>query len=250
MAVLTAHEWGDPHGRPVLCLHGLTGHGGRFADLAARLPGRRVVGFDLRGHGHSTFLPPWGVEQHVADLVETAGALGVDRAAWIGHSFGGRLVCELAARHPALVERAVLLDPALFIDPAVAMERAELLRTDVSFATPDEAIEARLADGSLFSTPRSILEREADAHLEPGADGRHRWRYSAPAVPVAWSVMSSPPPPLPSCATLVVVGARSWIPLDLPEAPDVEVVTVPGGHSVLWDDFDATAAATAGFLAA
>jgi hypothetical protein len=30
---------------------------------------------------------------------------------------------------------------------------------------------------------------------------------------------------------------------------DVEVVRVPGGHSVLWDDFDATATAVADFLA-
>ena len=188
---LIAYELGAGDGVPVVCLHGVTGHGMRFADLADRLPGRRVVGVDLRGHGASTFLPPWGVEQHVADLVETAAALGVDRAVWLGHSFGGRLVVELAARHSDLFERAVLLDPALYIEPEVALERAELLRADVSFATPDEAIDARLADGSLFSTPRATLEREADAHLELGADGRLRWRFSAPAVTVGWSIMAS-----------------------------------------------------------
>jgi lipase len=245
---LATYELGAGQGTPVICLHGLTGHGRRFADLAGALPGRRVVGVDLRGHGASTFLPPWSVEQHVADLVETADELGAGRAVWLGHSFGGRLVVELADRHPEVVERAVLLDPALFIDPPVALERSELLRADTSFGSPDEAIEARLGDGSLFTTPRAILEHEADTHLEQGEDGRYRWRFSAPAATVAWSIMASEPPPWPHCETLVVTGERSWIPIRVPRLATIRHIPVPGGHSVLWDDFEATAAAIASFL--
>lgn len=248
MAVLHVAEWGDPSGAPVVCVHGVTGHGGRFVDLAGRLPGCRVIGVDLRGHGRSTYLPPWSLEQHLADLAETADELGVGRAAWVGHSFGGRLVAELAVRDQDRVDRTVLLDPALHIDPAIALERAELLREDVSFATPDEAIEARLGDGSLFSTPRSTLEREAEAHLERGPDGRFRWRYSAPAVIVAWNVMASDAPGWAACPTLVVTGERSWISLAVPRLATIRHVVVPGGHSVLWDDPDATADAVAAFL--
>lgn len=246
--VLGTQAWGDPGGAPVLCVHGLTGHGGRFRSLAERLPGRRVVAPDLRGHGRSTWAPPWGVAQHVDDLVATADALGIGAAAWIGHSFGGRLVAELATRAPRRVERAVLLDPALWIEPAVAGEQAELARSDVSFATADEAIEARLATGTLYSTPHAVLEEEAAAHLQRGEDGRLRWRVSAAAAIVAWSEMASPPPPWPTCPTLVVLGARSWIPVDVPDLPQVTAVTVPGGHSVLWDAFDATADGIARFL--
>ena len=245
---LSTYELGSESGAPLVCLHGVTGHGRRFADLGDRLPGHRVVGVDLRGHGASTFLPPWSVEQHVADLVETAAALGVERGVWVGHSFGGRLVVELADRHPEVVERAVLLDPALFIEPSVALEHAELLRVDVSFATPDEAIDARLTDGTLFSTPREILEHEAEVHLERSEDGRFRWRFSAPAVTVGWSVMASAPPPWPQCQTLVVTGERSWIRLPVPRLATIRHIIVPGGHSVLWDDFDATADAIADFL--
>jgi lipase len=246
--MLHVAEWGDPAGQPVVCVHGVTGHGGRFAELAERLPGCRVVGIDLRGHGRSTSLPPWDLGQHLADLVQTAAALGIERAAWLGHSFGGRLVVELAGRHRDLVERAVLLDPALHIEPEISLERAELLRDDMSFASVDDAIEARLADGSLFSTPRSTLEQEAERHLEHGADGRFRWRFSAPAVIAAWSIMASEAPPWPSCETLVVLGERSWIHLPVPRLATIRQVVVPGGHSVLWDDFDATADAVASFL--
>ena len=143
---LSVTEWGDPAGEPVVCLHGVTGHGRRFRRLAEeRLAAYRVIGVDYRGHGRSGWEPPWSVEQHVADLVETADALGISGGAWIGHSFGGKLVAELAARYPDRVERAVLLDPAMHIEPDVAGERADGARADVSFASADEAIDARLA---------------------------------------------------------------------------------------------------------
>jgi lipase len=248
VARLHVTEWGNPEGEPVVCVHGVTGHGGRFRRLAGRLEGHRVLAVDLRGHGSSTWEAPWTVETHLADLVETAESLGIGAATWIGHSYGGRLVAELAAREPERVERAVLLDPAMHIDPAVATERAEGLFGDVSFGSPDEAIDARLADGTLFTTPRATLEDEADMHLVHGPDGRWRWRYSPASVIVAWSVMASPPPSWPDCPTLVVLGAQSWIPNRVPRLPHLTSVPVPGGHTVFWDDPDATADAVAAFL--
>jgi lipase len=245
---LNATAWGERSGDPLICLHGVTGHGRRFERLAGQLPARRVIGFDLRGHGHSGWEPPWGIETHLVDLLDTVDALGVERSAWLGHSFGGRLVAELATIDPDRVERAVLLDPAMHVAPAAALEQAELQREDLSFADADEAIDARLASGSLISTPRATLEVEAAEHLERGADGRWRWRYAPPAVIAAFGEMATPSPPWPVCPTLLVVGAQSWLPVDAPEVANVEVLQVPGGHSVLWDDFDATAEGVVTFL--
>ncbi len=246
---LSTVEWGDRSGPPVVCLHGVTGHGRRFRALAEeRLTSFRVIGVDYRGHGYSGWEPPWSVEQHVADLVETVDALGISGATWIGHSFGGKLVAEFARRHADRVERAVLLDPALRLDAAVAGERADLTRADVSFGSPDEAIDARLTDGSLFSTPRSVLEEETREHLVQGPDGRFRWKYAPAAVIVAWSEMAEAAPPWPRCPTLLVVGEDSWIPVAAPRNGNVTRVVVPGGHSVLWDSFAETADAIVDFL--
>jgi lipase len=246
---LNTYEWGDPSGPSLLCLHGVTGHGGRFALLAPRLPGFRVVGVDLRGHGYSGSEPPWDIPTHIADLLETADALGIETAAWLGHSFGGRIVAELSAASPDRVERAVLLDPAMRIEAHIALESSEGLRPDTSFASPGDAVDAKLADGSLFTTPREIVENEIAAHFGQGADSRWRARFSRVAAIVAWSEMAAAAPPFPQQPTLLVLGARSWITNTVvPDASNLEVVTVAGGHSVLWDDLDATAAAVSAFV--
>ncbi|MGZ8706944.1 MAG: alpha/beta fold hydrolase, partial [Gaiellaceae bacterium] len=109
---LNLHEWGDPSAPPVVCLHGVNAHGRRFRRLAEeRLAGHfRVLAPDLRGHGSSGWEPPWTFPTHAHDVIETLDAAGVRRAQWVGHSFGGRLVLELAVLAPDRIERVALLD--------------------------------------------------------------------------------------------------------------------------------------------
>ncbi|MGE5636436.1 MAG: alpha/beta fold hydrolase [Nocardioidaceae bacterium] len=254
LASLRLHEWGDPAGQPLVCLHGLGGHGARFARLAGELSDRRVLAPDLRGHGGSEWLPPWDTATHVADVLAAAGAAGVERCDWVGYSFGGRVLAALAAAAPEQVARACLLDPALSLPASVCLEHAEAERADESFATVDEAIEAELATGLLLRTPRATLAADTELHLARRADGRLAYRYSRAAAIAAWSEMARTPPPVAPVPTLLVVGERSWIPVDEARlraalGDRLETRTVPGGHSVLWDAPEETAAAVAAFLA-
>jgi lipase len=250
---LHVHEWGDPEAPTLVCLHGVTSYGGRFRDLAERFGGRhRIIAPDLRGHGRSTWEPPWDVETHLADVLETVPR---NATLWLGHSFGGRLVAELAAREPDRVERLVLLDPALRVLPHVALDMAELERADVSYAAVEDAVQARYDSGRVLLAPRELLLASDRDHLEPGGDGRLRYRYCKSAVIAAWSVMASEPPPPAEVPTLVVLGAQSWLTLDEQIAAYraalgdlVEVITVPGGHTVYWDALDETTAALDAFL--
>jgi lipase len=243
---LNAREWGPPDGPLVVCLHGVTSHGGRFERLAReRLAGYRVVALDLRGHGRSGWEPPWDADAHVADLLETVA----EPATWIGHSFGGRLVAELAARHPERVERAVLLDPALHIDPATALEQAEGARLEVRFSSVGELADARMATGTVVRATRDEVAAELADDLVPADDGDGlRVHYCRSAVVTAWSVMAREAPPWPRCQTLVVLGEESWIKVKVPRIATIASVVVPGGHTVLWDAFTETADAIERFL--
>lgn len=111
---LNTYSWGHGDGSPIVRVHGVAGHAEIFRKLAEdTLADRPVLAMDLRGHGRSGWLPPWNLETHVADLAETAAVHAIDRATWIGFSFGGRLVAELALAEPRLVSRLVLLEPVL-----------------------------------------------------------------------------------------------------------------------------------------
>ena len=252
---LHTHTWGSPDGQPVVCVHGVTAHGQRFRRLAReRLADCHVHAVDLRGHGHSGWEPPWTLETHVADLVETAAALGVERATWIGFSFGGRLVADLAIRDPWLVERLVLLDPALRLPAEFALTAAEDEQDVQTFLTREDAVEARIEEGDLVATPRAFLEEEMRDHLTQTLDGRFVKRYSRPAAIAAWGEMARQPVPPADVPTLMVTGSESQVPTAEHAERYARAIganfthlEVHAGHNVLWDAFEHTAEAIAGF---
>lgn len=204
---------------------------------------------DLRGHGESGAEPPWSRETHAADVLETLETLDVGRADWIGYSFGGLIAATAAATAPERVARLALLEPALGLRPQTCLHYAQAELEDESYADEDEAIAAMESGGMFFHAPREMLEEEARLNLVRGEDGRLRYRYSRAAAIGAWSEMARPASPVPDVPTLVVVGDRSPLVVDLSRHPGAETVTVPGGHSILWDAFGETATALERFLA-
>jgi lipase len=254
---LRVHEWGNPAAVCVVCLHGLNAHGRRFRRLAEERLARRfrVVAPDLRGHGFSDWEPPWTIATHAHDVLETLDALGVRSAQFVGHSFGGRLMLEIAALDSDRILRAALLDPAIQILPHVGYDFAERERADNSFADAEEAIAARLATNDV--TPRSFLEEEMREHLVEHPDGRFRFRYCQSAVVSLYGELCTPPPPpetLQVPTLLLHAGQFGLVREEQIEAycaalsDLIEVVEVPGGHIVYWDAYESTADAVDSFL--
>ena len=251
---LTVHEWGEPGSPRVVCLHGVRNHGGHFGPLASRLPGYHVVAPDLLGHGHSPWEPPWDIGTHLGAIVDTVGAR---ESILVGHSFGGRLAFELAARAPKLVPKLVLLDPVVVIPGHVALAAAENARLEKSYVSFDELVERRYDESQLHFAPRELVVEDLAAHVDTGDDGRLRYRYCQSAVVAAYGEMASPAPRFEDVRvpTLLVLGERSYLPYDhLLDAHRaalgdlLEVVVVPGGHSVTWDALDETSSAISAFL--
>jgi lipase len=182
-APLHVHLAGDPAGPPVLALHGITGHGLRFRPLTELLPRLRWIAPDLRGHGRSPWVPPWRLEQHVEDVVAVLDAQGVERAAVLGHSFGGAVALYLARAVPERVSALVLVDPALGLDPLEMLEAAEETRAEERFRSPELARADKAA--SWEGVDDHWVDAEVEAHLEQH-EGAWRWRYSRAAVVHAW----------------------------------------------------------------
>ena len=98
-------------GEPMLLLHGglmsTEGFGPTLTKLAET---RRVIGVDLQGHGRTALgsraINPVDIGRDLAVVVQRLGLRQVDV---MGYSFGGAVALHLAAQHPALVRRLVLV---------------------------------------------------------------------------------------------------------------------------------------------
>jgi pimeloyl-ACP methyl ester carboxylesterase len=111
-----------------------------FAPTAAHpcLAGHRSLLLDLLGFGLSDRPEDatYTLEEH-ADTVATAlAAAGVSGADVIGHSMGGAVAIVLAARHPGLVARLVLVDANL--DPVAPTLRPGSASASISAYTEQE----------------------------------------------------------------------------------------------------------------
>ena len=73
---------------------------------------RRVVAFDLRGHGQSdspTSQSAFFVDALARDVGAVADALGLQRFVLVGHSLGGAVAAAYAGEHPQRVAGLVLV---------------------------------------------------------------------------------------------------------------------------------------------
>jgi pimeloyl-ACP methyl ester carboxylesterase len=104
-------------------------HGAHLADALQPLvtePALERFGrirYHRRGLGGSTRpvqAAPTSVAEQADDAVGLLDHLGVDRAHVVGHSFGGAIALELAARHSTRVASLVLLEPIPLATPADA----------------------------------------------------------------------------------------------------------------------------------
>ncbi len=150
-------------GKPVILLHGSGPGVTAYANWRLTIPvlarSFRVLAPDIAGFGYTERKPGarYELDDWVAHVLGFMDAAGVERASFVGNSFGGALTLALAARFPQRVERMVLmgaagtefeltpgLDAAWGYEPSIENMRAlvKLFAYDTSFAT-DELIRTR-----------------------------------------------------------------------------------------------------------
>ncbi len=113
-------DMGD--GSPLVMLSGLGVHLGVWAGVAPTLARtHRVVLPDHRGSGRSAPVNDPLTISHLADDVHAlTSTLRLPRVNLLGHSMGGFIAMEIAARYPELVERVILYSTSMeTISPAL-----------------------------------------------------------------------------------------------------------------------------------
>ncbi|MBO0735741.1 MAG: alpha/beta fold hydrolase [Alphaproteobacteria bacterium] len=209
MAVqLAAAEYGD--GSPVAILHGLFGSGRNWQSIARQLAKRhRVLAFDLRNHGASPWADGMSYREMVDDLRASLRSRGIEHAAMLGHSMGGKVAMLAALLHPAEVDRLVVVDIAPVPNPPTLLAYVRALRAvDLRGITRRSEADVRLARAIPDPKERGLLLQNLVI-----AEGKAHWRLNLEAIEREFShIVDFPQLPVGTVfnrSTLFVAGANS-----------------------------------------
>jgi pimeloyl-ACP methyl ester carboxylesterase len=242
---LSALVWGDSPPELVL-IHGGAQNAHTWDTVALALD-RPLVAIDLLGHGHSSWRADqaYGPPSHAEAVAIAVQELAPAAAGVVGMSLGGLTTMALAARHPELVRRAVIVD----VTPGVGGRKPSSVAAFVDgpeiFASFEEILERTVQFNpgrSEESLRRGILHNATQLD-----DGTWTWRYDRRRLGdldevrvkylELWADVSAI-----TCPMLLVRGGDSKLVPDEDveewrrRQPGSEVVVVDGaGHSVQSD---------------
>ncbi|MFI8823578.1 alpha/beta fold hydrolase [Streptomyces sp. NPDC053431] len=228
-----------------LYLHGLGASSPVYWSAAAAHPlltGRRSLLLDLLGFGISDRPTDFSytLEDHADAVAAALTAAGVTGAEVVGHSMGGTVAIHLAARHPRLVSRLVLVDANLDPAPPVPAQGSSAIHTvsEEEFLTHGWQRTRERVGPAWWSTMR-LAGREAlyrsAVHLARGGATTPRELLLELSVPRTYLHPATDAPA--GRARLVAAG--------------VAVRAIPDcGHNIMLDNPEAFARATADALTA
>lgn len=108
MASVTLHHMERGRGEPLVLLHPIGLDHSFWPELIERCAGfRRVLAFDLPGHGRSPAAAEATMTAYVDAVTRTLDALRIEKTAVLGLSFGGMIAQELAIRSADRVDRLI-----------------------------------------------------------------------------------------------------------------------------------------------
>jgi pimeloyl-ACP methyl ester carboxylesterase len=205
----------------VVFVHGVLDRGRSFSRVAALLaPDCRALWYDRRGYGDSADAPgvPADIDTHIEDLVTVLDGC---RAVVVGHSFGGVVAAGAAVRAPEAVEALVLYESAMGWAP----EWDDSTLRQLLWGDKPEEAGLRLMLGERYDT----LSLEAKARFLPQARAFIEEERSTRAAVPPYDVAGLPVPVVYGFSDGFPVAAmRGYLSAGV---PDVEFVTITGGHN-------------------
>ena len=160
-------------GRPIVLIHGWCCDHTYFAPQTSHFAslGHRVVSPDLRGHGRSDKPhQPYPIGAFADDVAWLCRELKLPKPILVGHSMGGIVSFDVAARYPELPGAIVMLDAAVVLPPAA---RAAIPQFLERLRGPDYAIALRDLVSSVFFLSSDDAVRKAHILEEMAKTPQH-----------------------------------------------------------------------------
>jgi len=219
--------------------------------------GWNVLAIDLPGHCKSGGEPPASVEEASAAILGLLDAVGVQKAALVGHSFGSLIALETAARAPERVSQLVLVGTAfpMRVSPALLessvsapMKAIDMVNTfsHSTLAPPPSA----LGPGTwLYGGSRALMRRVLASNTQvnvffTGFKACDSYAHGEAAMAQV------------QCPTLFVLGSQDQMTPPkaaqslVSQANNAKVVKLPAGHSLMTEAPDGVLQALKDFLKA
>jgi pimeloyl-ACP methyl ester carboxylesterase len=230
---LRVDDGGSGNALPVLFVHGNGANHNQWRHQLEHLrKTRRAVAFDLRGMGESA-VPrdgDYSVDGMADDVHAVADALHLRRFVIVGHSYGGPVVADYAAKHPERVAGVVYADSGgnVKVEPeAAAKFKAALLADKDKVAHQWFApILVNASDAVKEEVFASVAKTPAEAFVSTlsgllSFDVVHAVEaYQGPRLAIVATPIESPASLHKQVATLKVVrmdGVSHWLMLDKPD---------------------------------
>jgi pimeloyl-ACP methyl ester carboxylesterase len=222
--------------------------------------GWNVLAIDQAGHGRSGGRCPRSVAEASATVLALLDALGVERAALVGHSFGSLIALHTAAQAPQRVSHLAMVGTAFPMRVSPALLDSALNQPDQAIAMVNTFSHSTLAPppsalgpgtwlygGSAALMRRVLASNTAENVFHTGfvacdayADGEADMaQVRCPLLLVLGERDQMTPPK--AAQSLVKAAKAAGI------SPQVAVL--PAGHSLMTEDPEGTLAALKGFLA-
>ncbi len=168
---------------PVVFVHGFMGGSAQWQGQQRAFGDARVLGLDLPGFGENAHLDPLSTIEDYADwALEALTAQSIARFHLVGHSMGGMIAQEMAARSVGRIDRLVLYGTGA---QGVLPGRFESIETSKERAIREgaQATARRIAatwflrqdDDPAYSGCARIAERSGLAAILTGLDAMSLW---------------------------------------------------------------------------
>lgn len=185
-------------GEPLILLHGLFGSLDNLGVIARGLQDNwQIHALDLRNHGKSPHVETMTYSEMADDVLAYMDAQGLEKAAILGHSMGGKVAMQLALKAPERIAGIIVAD----ISPVSYQPRHDhvlegLKALDTSALRSRQDADRALSQYVDEAGVRQFLLKNlapVSADEKDGSGASYRWRLNLPVIDRNYAELSRAP---------------------------------------------------------